>query len=256
MTALVKTDGIRKELAAMLGPLAEQTIEAARSAGKTLDAAVLFGSAAGPSYVPGKSDVNIFMVFDIVDVALLNALRPVFDRWMKKLRARPVVTDRAFISGSADVFPMEFLEWKERSVAFYGENPAGKIPISLQNLRLQIEENLRGKRLRLIQASLEIGSKPAKFQPFLESTLSTFATIFRNILRLAGSPAAGAGDPDSVIAGVESLAGFKLSAFRELAAMKKSKTKAPAGKLETVFQSYLTELDSLTEFVDKMEVGG
>jgi hypothetical protein len=256
MIALVKTEGIRKELAAMLEPLTEQTIEAARSAGKTLDAAVLFGSAAGPSFIPGKSDVNIFMVFDAVDVPLLNALRPVFDRWMKKLRARPVVTDRAFISGSADVFPLEFLEWKERSVAFFGENPVGTITVSLENLRLQIEENLRGKRLRLIQASLEIGSKPAKFQPYLESGLSTFAAVFRNILRLADSPAAGAGDPDAVIAGVESLAGFKLSAYRELSAMKKSKTKAPAGKIESLFQAYLTELDSLTNFVDKMEVNG
>jgi len=256
MTALVKTDGIRKELADMLGPLAEQTIEAARSAGKTLDAAVLFGSAAGPSYVPGKSDVNIFMAFDSVDVALLNALRPVFDRWMKKLRARPVVADRAFISGSADVFPMEFLEWKERAVAFYGDNPVENIPVSLENLRMEIEVSLRGKRLRLIQAALEIGSKPAKFQPFLESTLSTFATVFRNILRLADSPAAGAGDPDSVVAGIESLAGVKLSGFRELASIKKSKSKAPAAKLETVFQSYLSELDALTEYIDKMEVGG
>jgi len=248
MAALKNTDRIRAEAAPVLESLIGDTLSAAGGAGRTLQAAVVFGSATGKHYIHGKSDINIFMVFDKVDMTLLKALTPVFNRNFKKLRARPVVVDSEFIDSSTDVFPMEFLEWKEGSVAVYGDNPLDSAEISQQNLRLEIEENLRGKRLRLIQSYFEIGGGPAQFRRFLDGTLPNFTTVFRNILRLTGT--APERDPDALMKAVEDKTGVKLDAFRRLLNCKRQGGKLSGAEIDSLFSGYIEELDALTRFID------
>ncbi|MFA6449375.1 MAG: hypothetical protein WCX65_07910 [bacterium] len=251
MATIKNSDKMRKEVAPMLEALLEDTLAAAKSGGRSLTAAVLFGSATGQHYVQGKSDINTFMVFDQVDLPLLKTLLPVFNRHFKKLRARPIVVDSEFIADSTDVFPMEFLEWKEGSVAFHGVNPLDTADISRLNLRLEIEENLRGKNLRLTQSYFEVGGNPAKFRSFLESTLPTFFTVFRNILRLTG--AAPERDQDSLIKAIETKTGLRLVAFRGLLQAKKRRGKLSSAELDSLFSAYIAELDALTRYIDSFE---
>jgi hypothetical protein len=177
----------------------------------------------------------------------------VFNRHLKKLRARPVVIDSEFMFDASDVFPMEFLEWKESSIAFHGENPLNGLEISKQNLRLEIEENLRGKGLRLTQSYFEVGGNTNQFRDFLESTLPNFLTVFRNILRLAGQ--APEYDPEKLMKAVEMLTGIDMTGFRRLIQSRAGAMKLTAGELETVFHAYLEELDKITEYTDSFDAG-
>jgi len=253
MATMKNADKVRKEVAPLLEALLEDTLKAAAGAGRSLTAAVLFGSATGRHYTQGKSDINTFMVFDQADMPLLKALLPVFNRHFKKLRARPIVVDAEFIADSTDVFPMEFLEWKEGSVAFHGDNPLDAVEISRQNLRLEIEENLRGKGLRLIQSYFEVGGNPARFRSFLESTLPNFMTAFRNILRLAGETPER--DPDALMRAVESKSGVKLDSFRGLLQSKKHSGKLSGAELDSLFRGYVEELEALTRYIDAFDTG-
>ncbi len=251
MAELRNKDKIRSELVPVIQALIDDTFSAAQKAGRSLRAAVMFGSVTGKDFIPGKSDVNIFMVFDATDINLLDALRPVFDRHFKKLKARPVVVDSDFVGNSSDVFPMEFLEWKERSLAVFGENPLDAIEISFANLRHQIEENIRGKRLRLVQSYFEIGPKPAKLQPFIEETLPNFLAVFGNIVRLAGrTPQRDAG---LLFDEVERVSGVTLKSIRELQNVKKGRTRLREDELKRLFEGYIAELKQLILYVDKIE---
>ncbi len=251
MANLKNSDKIKPDVLGALDALTDDVLRAVSAMGRSLVAGVLFGSATGPRYRPGKSDINVFMVFDRVDMALLKALLPVFNRNLRKLRSRPVVVDSEFMYDATDVFPMEFLEWKESSIAFYGTSPLDSVDISRQNLRLEIEENLRGKRLRLVQSYFEVGGNAAQFRGFLEGTLPNFLTVMRNVLRMAGE--APEYDPEKLIKAIGLLTGIDLTGFKRLLQSKTGALKLTAGELETVFHAYLEELEKITEYVDSYD---
>lgn len=252
MAELANKEKIRSELQPLLRALLDDVQKGIANTGCRLEAAVLFGSAAAGNFIPGKSDVNTFMVFDCLGIELLTALRDIFNRHFKKLKARPVVLDREFIQHSTDVFPMEFLEWRERSVVFFGEDPLRDIDISLKNLRWEVEENLRGKRLRLIQSYFEMDSRRKRLQPFLEDTLPNFLTVFRNILRLMGKPPVI--DAIPLIDSVQNETGVDLSTIKRLQQIKADKVKMNKIELDILFKGYVEELQKLTEFVDAFVV--
>ncbi len=252
MAELANREKIRDELVPVLKALIEDVLSGVGGSGCRLEAAVLFGSATGGNFIPGKSDINIFMVFDKVGIELLVSLRGIFNRHFKKLKSRPVVVDREFVEHSTDVFPMEFLEWRDHSVVIFGDDPLRDIDISLDNLRHQVEENLRGKRLRLIQSYFEMDTRRNRLQPFLEETLPNFLTVFRNILRLIGKTPVS--DAVALIEAVQNEAGVELTTIRRLQQMKVDKVKMNKAELDILFRGYIEELKKLTEFVDAFVV--
>lgn len=254
MAELKDREKIRQELVPTLSSLLDDTLTAAGDAGCSLKSAALFGSAIGKHYVPGKSDVNIVLIFDSVGIELLKSLRDVFKKYVKKLKGRPVVVDLEFITDSVDVFPMEFYEWRDRSRVIYGENLLANVEISPENLRLQIEENLRGKRMKMAQAFFDMDPKKKQLQPFLEETLPNFITVLRNVLRLMGEPANR--DAFGLIDAVEEKAGVSLSRMKRLQRMKVDEVKLGAQELEITFGGYMDELKELIVFVDKFDGTG
>ena len=254
MASLINTDQIKTSLTPLVQGLVDDALTATQSSGATLLSVVLYGSAVTPDFIPGQSDVNIYLVVDTVSLPLLKSLHSVFKKHFKNLKSNPVVVDQEYIKDSTDVFPMEFLEWKEQSVVVYGADPLQGLDISPENLRLEIEENLRGKRLRLIQSFFEMDPRKKQLQPFLQSTLPNFIVVARNILRLLD--AAVTSDKVAMITALERKAGLELKAFKRLLQIKKDKMKLGADEAEIIFKQFLGEIDTLIAFVDKFNAGG
>ncbi len=103
----------------------------------------------------------------------------------KKITA-PLFLTRKHMQTSTDVFPIEFLEMKERHLLLYGEDLLSSLEIDPANLRLFCEEQIRGKLIRIRQAYLEIGLKRKGIEALLKESLSALTPVFRNLLRLKG----------------------------------------------------------------------
>ncbi len=250
MTATINVDRIRPELAGPVRDLVSRVVQTANSTGRHLCSCVMYGSAVGRGYRAGKSDVNLLFVFDSTDMELLNNLRGIFRKSLKVMKSLPVVVDVDFMKNSTDVFPMEFLEWKERSLLVFGEDFLGGLNISQDNLRYQIEENLRGKGMRVAQGVLGMAPVKGSSQRFLESTLPNFLTVIRNILRLTGNTP----DPDLEPAALITLAaqktGVSLDSLKKIAAIRAAGSKVPQPEIDGLYDNYLRELKVLTAFVD------
>jgi len=253
MPALLNQEKLNQTIVPVLSALLDDTLSASAPAGVKLVSAVLYGSATGRDYNPSRSDINVFMVFDRVNIDLLASMREVFARHFKKLKTNPVVLDTEYMSDSLDVFPMEFLEWKERSIVLYGEDPLGNVIISDANLRISLEQNLRGKRLRLIQSYFEFDPRSKKFLPFLLSTLPNFVVVSRNILRLVGADV-----PMDAIGMIESLekrTGVQAVSFKRLVQIKIQGIKLGEKETDMLFKHFLSEIDALIAFVDSFDSG-
>lgn len=78
---------------------------------------------------------------------------------VKKCYAKKIlplfITENHFLT-SQDVFPLEFLEIKYTLQNIYGENISDKININKENLRLEIEQQIKGLLIRIYQILLEV----------------------------------------------------------------------------------------------------
>jgi len=150
-------------------PLADDLAAAARAwaqglvaaAGPSFRALYVYGSALGPGFDRDSSDVNLLVVLDSMPFARLEALAdgaaklpPPGDG---KFRFAPLVLTEGTLQGSTDVFPIDFLDLKERRALIEGADVLAGLEVPLVNLRHQCEYELRSRFIGLRQAWLRAG---------------------------------------------------------------------------------------------------
>ena len=119
--------------------------------GEKLKSILLYGSAVTPRFVEGKSDINLLVVLDKVEVGSLLSIGAIIAKYKKYKFADPVVVDQDYIERSGDVFPIEFEESKRGHKIIYGSDPLANIKINPRDLRLQLERELKQSLLHLRQ---------------------------------------------------------------------------------------------------------
>lgn len=240
----------------MLDSKGERTVaevcDQLRSAlGGKVVAIALYGSAAGPDWVAGSSDINIVAVVDSLGHEDLRAVRPRVAAWRKKGVATPLLLDRRFLGSAVDVFPMEFYDIREGHRLLFGEDVFSTLSINDEHLRYQCEHEARGKLLRLRELYLEIGADRRRLRTLMLDSLTTFLTIMRHLTRRDGLP------PPRPYADV--LRTFRgifhrdLPVTERLLEMKLSNV-AWTGDEEETFRGYLSEIEELVATIDGLNV--
>lgn len=219
--------------------------------GEDLLAVILYGSAVGPEYIPGVSDLNLLVVLKEVGPAELAKAVKSARRW-RKGRLSPLFLDPEYIQSSLDSFPIEFLEMKERHRLLWGEeDPLAGLEVSWANLRLQCEQELKGKWLRLRQAYLEAAGDARELRRLLIASLSPFAVVLSTLLRLKGFPI----PPREfleVLAQAEAAFGLELDAFRRVYQLKQGYANPGRRELLDLFGQYLEEVRRLARAADRL----
>jgi len=227
----------------------EELVQQLRSAyGAHLSSVVLYGSGASGDYVEGKSDYNVLVLLDRIDVGTLAAASSVARAWREFGNPPPMTMTVDEWRRSADVFPMEYSDILQRNRVLHGEPPFEGIAISREHLRLQLEQQVMGKLLRLRQGALLAGTDGKRQLELICDSLSTIMVLFRAVLRLKGEqpPAEHAAVAERVAA----LAGFDASPFvGTVRHVRGAKKIAPidAGATLTL---YLTGVERLDAFLD------
>jgi hypothetical protein len=154
--------------------------------GARVKAISVYGSATGPDYIPGKSNVNLVVVVDRPDQGLLASMLDIV-KWGKKKRiVPPLVLTRQYIESSLDVFPIEFVEIKETHVLLMGEDHFTSLEASHEHLRLECESQLKAAVLRTRQSYLEVGLMKKGAEGVLHASLTSLIPVFRVMLRIKG----------------------------------------------------------------------
>ncbi|MEW5803571.1 MAG: hypothetical protein AB1847_15870 [bacterium] len=217
-----------------------------------LKSITIYGSAAGEDYIPGRSNINLILVFDHIPFSVLKSSLKLIASGRKKRVLAPLFLTKEHILSSCDTFPIEYLDIKEKHVTLYGEDIFQKLRIEKSNLRLQCEQEIKGKLIRLRQAYLEMGLKKSQIECLLSDSLTALIPAFRSIIRLKnGLPPQ---SRDKVIQ--EIVADFQLQAevFMKVLHIKEGKLGLDKPDLEKVMDDYLRNLDELAQKVDALPV--
>ena len=233
-----------------LRPYLEKMVELQ---GDNLITAAVYGSAASGDFSPKSSDLNLLLICRRVDLETLKKCLKLVARGRKKQITAPLFLTREHLDTSADVFPMEFLEFKENHLLVYGEDLLSGLRVDLKNLRYQCEEQIKGKLIRIRQAYLEVGLRGKGIEALLKESLSGLLPVFKNILRLKGlKPPV---RKEEILNQLEREFGLRKDILLEIWKDKQNDEKIGGEKAETYLGRYLGEIEKLARAVDRLGDG-
>jgi len=221
--------------------------------GEDLQSVILYGSAAGRDYSKKYSDFNIFCVLSQVTPAMLAKSNRVVRKWMKKGNPAPKFFYPSYFTRSLDVFPMEFLDMRDRHEVLLGKSPLEGIEVDPKNLRHQCEFELRGKLIHLRSFYAAQYDKPRHVAEIMVESFPTIVASMRGLMRLMGEkPPA---DSRAVVEMIGTRVDINPTIFFDIIDIRSGNGLLPRGDdALTHFERYLTELGTLTTFVDELEI--
>ena len=228
--------------------------ELERIYGEDLKAVVLYGSAAGRDYSKKFSAFNVFCVLTQVTPAMLAKANKILRKWTKKGNPAPQFFYPDYFERSLDVFPMEFLDMQERHEVLVGKDPLDGMKVEHKNLRHQCETELRGKLIHLRSFYAANCDRTRRVAEAMVDSFPTFIATMRGVLRLLKEkPPA---DSKAVVEMIGTRVDMNPQIFFDIIDIRSGSSFLPRGDdaLEH-FERYLTELGTLTSFVDRMEIG-
>ncbi len=186
---------------------------------------------------------GIFIVLDKVDADDLLNIKRVYIKYKKKY-STPIVVNKDFFKKAADVFCMEILELKENAKIVYGQNPFESLEVKDDDLRRQIEYELRSKLIVLKGAFVDLPLDRKVVDNITYRSMYNFLLILRNLLRLKGNLV----NDSTLIEEFEKTFSLKLEAFKIL----RDSPKMSFDKLLDIFKRYLKEVENIVEISDKI----
>jgi len=152
--------------------------------GANLRSVVLYGSAVSGSHHKDYSDFNLLLVVERFDAKACQASAKALKTWTKAGNPVPVIFADEELRRSNDVFPIELLDMQDHRRILHGEDPLAHFKPAGQNLRLELERDLRSGLLKLRQAYWLSPHDSAGVQELMIQAGSTFLVLFRSALRL------------------------------------------------------------------------
>jgi hypothetical protein len=226
--------------------------ELRRLHGPGLVAALLTGEAASAAYVPGRTPLSTVVVLQQVTPEALRRTRPRLRGWGRRRIPAPLFLDPLYIESALDVFPLEFLELMDHHRLLSGErDPLSGLAIERDKMRIEVEEQLRGKLLHLWEVYLEAGGSRQRLRRLLLETPPGFSMILRGLLYLETQDVAARPDaPAEILRAVEERFSVELPVLRRLEALHRGEGLLARGELDEVFEGYLDEVRRLVRITD------
>ena len=220
--------------------------------GDDLVGIILYGSATGQDYHPGKSDINFMMILKEAGIERLDRAFDLVKKWRKRKVATPLFLTESYVETSLDVFPIEYLSFQRHHLVVHGRGILADLVLKPEFIRLQCEREIKGKLLLLRHAFLETDGKGKAIRNVISQSLGAFAAISEALLYLKGLEIP-RGRRNKILA----MAGaFNLdsSIFGKLLDIREEKKKLAGDEMKRLFQTYLKEIRKLANLVDELKV--
>ena len=215
-------------------------------------ASYLTGSVLNQGFDPKRSRINVLVVARSLGLETLDALSAAIPVTRKPPRFDPLFLTRTQIEKSLDVFPIEWLEIQERRLLIEGEDVFETLEVPQTYLRIQCEHELRGKHIQLRQSYLLFAQHPAELGRVLKGTASSFATLFRTLLRLRGE--APPAETARVIERVSDLFGLDAQGLLAAHLLRYASRRHKSEEILASYRRFLAEIDRLVIAIDQLRV--
>jgi hypothetical protein len=211
---------------------------------------ILYGSAAGRDYRPGKSDINFMIVLSEEGIERLDKAFKVVERWQKRKVAIPLFLTELYVESSLDVFPIEYMNFQRNYVLVYGKDILEELSFDRELLRLQCEREIKGKLLLLREAFMETAGKGRALRGAIAQSIGAFIAIFDALLYLKEQEIPK--ERREVVNLTCDTFDLDAGLFQKLLDIKEEVIKPDDAQSKSFFQDYLKEVRKLSKIVDTL----
>jgi hypothetical protein len=229
----------------------DNLVEQLRKAfGDGLRAVVLYGSAAAGEHIAKRSDYNVLVLVDSIDLELLDREAAITRAWAEAGNPPPLTLTEREWRGSSDIFPMEYADILRHHKVLHGSAPFDGISVRRADLRLQLEQQTMGKLLQLRRGILASGGDRKRLVELLGASLSTFMVIFRSVVRYLGE------DPpteyDALCKRLTGLTGIGTEQFARVVRHVRGERTLADNEVTPVLAGYLETARELAHYIDQL----
>lgn len=207
---------------------------------------LLYGSAVSGEFAGKHSNINLLIVLRYAGLKELaksyKILNPVPSGGISC-----VFFTREELRGSADIFPIEFLDMKENYSVLAGEDVLKDLAVDTRNLRFQCEQELKSKLITVRQAYMRTRDR-ARLEDLLFRSFTSSLHIMRSALRLKGKEPPYA--KDAVITELEKEFGVNTKILSEILWAKNKGMRLSYAEAEALLSGFVGELESVADKVD------
>ena len=212
--------------------------------------AVVYGSVARDEFVEGVSDINLLLVCDQLASEQLAQMGASLVELRQQGHPPPLLFERDEWSRATDVFPVEMADMLAAHLSVRGPDPLLGVRVDPRDLRRVLEQELRGKLLRLRQACVLQRTEPAGLQALVVSSVSSIAALFRALVVLTGAEPSR--DTAQALTQAGHLLGRDLAAVTELWEKRRHQDVSCSSEL---LEQYLAAISAAIRFVDQFTGG-
>jgi predicted nucleotidyltransferase len=222
-----------------------------RSFHDRLVSVVLYGSAAGEDHHTKFSDLNVLCVLKEITPRELGEAEPILRWWREHKHPAPTLMSEEEVHNSADCFPIEFRDMKDRRKVMFGVDVVADVKIDGKFYRAQIEHELRAKLFRLRQQGAGVLSDPVALLKLCVDSISTFCVLGRHAMVASGTSAKT--ERRAVVHQLSQTLKMDVTPFEILLDIREDKSGMDPGDPGELFASYLECIRRMIEFVDRLE---
>jgi len=216
--------------------------------GANLVSLLLYGPAVR---VEGPNIPTTLLVVRDASPGALRSIEKTVGSWVKKGFPPPLIFSEREWSASTDVFPIEIEDMREAHRILRGTDPLDGIVTVKEDLRRELEREVRGKLLQLRTEFAATASDGKALGALLADSATTFFVLFRATLRLAGhTPPL---DSDVLVKKTADLAGFDGTAFDWIRGKLAGRKQPNLKPYDPVGDRYVEQIEQLAHFVDAYE---
>ena len=219
--------------------------------GSNLLSIYLYGSGARGEYIQGKSDINFLVVIESEGLNFLSGVWEYLDKWEKRGISTPLILTESYLSSSLDTFPLEFHNMKEANDLVFGKDLLENIIVNDNDLRVQVEHELKAKLLSLRQGFMKTKGNRNELIDLISQSLPTISAIFNGTLHLKKIEIKGK-KLSKLYTAVEKTFKLRKGLFRDLLNVKLAVGKRTTSELIELMEEYMTAIRSIFRNVDKM----
>ena len=208
---------------------------------------ILYGSAARRDYIPGKSDINLLVVVERLDVPILkNVLDPVARG--RRFGIAPFFITEMDLRSSADVFPVKFLAIQEAYHVLLGSDILRNIDIKREHLRLRCEQEIKNLLLRLRRHYLMGGGN--RLTEMMSKMIVSFTETLRVVLSFTHEDVPTRG---KVIDAAAKTFGFDAEILNKVKNLRACNVSLTRKEAEQLYDKFMATVEKVAQIIDQME---
>lgn len=221
--------------------------------GENLVAFCLYGPAVRRDLPEAERDLTTLIILRDVSPAALRPIERPVNEWTRAGNPPPLIFSDAGWRSATDVFPIEIEDMREAHLLVKGAPPFEGLRTTKDDLRRQLEREVRGKLMRLRSEFVAAATDGKALGELLADSVGTFFVLFRAVLRLVGRT-----PPQDRVELVQQTAeavGLDVEAFEWVLARVAGKKVRKLEAYDAIGDRYVEQIERLASFVDSWEAG-